>query len=112
MGDKPTQTYVLPSGAEIEIETVAERRAGASDVAVARGDKKIPFQDVIAPIGEVAEMLFAKIKSAIKEPDSVTLEFAAPIKGQTKLLIVSGEGEGSIKVTLTWKRTANNDDPP
>ena len=109
MGDKATVTYILPSGAEVEIETVVERRAGASDVALARHEK-IPFQQVIAPLGEVAELLFAQIRSSVKQPDSVTLEFSASLKGQTKLLIVSGEAEGIIKVSLTWKKDAKENE--
>ncbi|MGO9444298.1 MAG: CU044_2847 family protein [Thiobacillaceae bacterium] len=107
MTDKSSQTYVLPSGAEIEIETLTDHRhrAGAADASFVRGDK-ILLDKVIEPLGEVAELLFTKIKSKVSTPDSVTLEFAASLKGQTKLLIVSGEGEGSIKVSLTWKHTA------
>lgn len=102
MADKSTQTFILPSGAEIEFETLTDRRAGASDVAFTQGTK-ILFENVMDPLGEVAELLFTKLKSSVKQPDSVTLEFAASLKGQAKLVIVSGEGEGSIKVSLTWK---------
>lgn len=105
MADKTTQTYVLPSGTEIEFETLTDRRAGASDVGFTQ-TSKIPFEKVIEPLGEVAELLFTKLKSRVKQPDSVTLEFAASIKGQTNLVIVSGEGEGSIKVSLTWKNSS------
>jgi hypothetical protein len=103
MSDKSSHTYVLPSGAEIEIETLPDRRAGPSEVAFGR-DLKASFDAVIAPLGEVADRLFAAVKSKVKEPDSVTMEFAVSLKGQTKLLIVSGEGEGSIKVALTWTK--------
>ncbi|MCP4698096.1 MAG: hypothetical protein GY862_14775 [Gammaproteobacteria bacterium] len=106
MADKNTQTYTLPSGAEIEVETLPERKAGASDVSFRSGDGRLLFDKVIEPLGEVADLLFSKIKSSVREPDSVTLEFAASLKGQTKLLIVSGEGQGSIKVSLTWNKPA------
>jgi len=97
-----TETYVLPSGAEIEIETVPDRRAGASDVSLGRRER-VPFARVIAPLGEVAELLFNELKSSLQRPDSITLEFGASFKGQTKLLIVAGETQGNIKVSLTWK---------
>ncbi len=104
MADKTTQIYTLPSGAEIEFETLPERKAGASDVGFKSVDGKLLFEKVINPLGEVADLLFNKIKSSVHEPDSVTLELAASLKGQTKLVIVSGEGQGSIKVSLTWKK--------
>jgi hypothetical protein len=110
VSDLSTETYVLPSGAEIEIATIPDRRSGASDVSFDRGGR-IPFEKVIAPLGEVAEMLFAQIRSSVKEPSAITLEFKASIKGQTRLAIVSGEGEGSIKVSLTWKNASHCDDP-
>lgn len=100
-----TYTYTLPSGAEIEIEGIEEKRFGASDSsAKAVGDRKIPFEKIIAPLGEMANVLFTSVKSAVQAPDTVTLEFGASLKGQTKLLIMSGEGQGSIKVSLTWKK--------
>lgn len=101
---KTTHTYILPSGAEIEIETLPELKRGASEVSKGREEIKIPFEDVFKPLGEVAQLLFEKIQSVVREPDSVTLEFAATLKGQTKLLIVAGETEGSIKVSLTWNK--------
>ncbi|NJO16800.1 MAG: hypothetical protein HC877_13960 [Thioploca sp.] len=101
---KTTHTYLLPSGAEIEIETLTEPKRGPGDVSKDQEKKKIPFEEVLTPLGEVTQLLFEKVKSSVREPDSVTLEFSASIKGQTKLLIVSGEGQGSIKVSLTWKK--------
>lgn len=104
MADKTTETYFLPSGAEIEIETIPEHKAGASDVNFFTESGKLLFDKVIDPLGEVSDLLFSKIKSSVHQPDTVTLEFAASLKGQTKIIIVSGEGQGSFKVTLTWKK--------
>jgi hypothetical protein len=104
---KITYQYTLPSGAQIEIENVSEPRRGAGDVGAKTTPGEIPFQEVIKPLGEVTQLLFEQIKSAVHEPDSVTLEFAASLKGQTHLLLVSGEGEGTIKVSLTWNKAKN-----
>lgn len=104
MAEKTSHTYTLPSGAEIELETLPEPKRGAGDVSKGQEKEKIPFEEVLKPLGEVTQLLFEKIRSSVREPDSVTLEFTATIKGQTKLLIVSGEGQGSIKVSLTWKK--------
>jgi len=101
---KTTHTYILPSGAEIEIQTLEEDKYGAEDAGSENKEANRLFAKVIEPLGEVAQLLFEKVKSSVHEPDSVTLEFSASIKGQTKLLIVSGETEGSIKVSLTWNK--------
>jgi len=101
---KTTHTYTLPSGAEIEIETLPEPKRGAGEVSKGKEEVKIPFADVFKPLGEVAQLLFEKIQSAVHESDSVTLEFAATLKEQTKLLIVAGETKGSVKVSLTWNK--------
>lgn len=101
---KTTHTYTLPSKAEIEIQTLEEDEHGAGDVGSEDEKAKIPFTKVIEPLGEVAKLLFETISSSVREPDSVSLEFSAAIKGQTKLLIISGETEGSIKVSLTWNK--------
>lgn len=97
--------YTLPSGAQIEIEGIEEKKIGGQS-AIARSmiPGSMPFEQVVAPLGEIADLLFTKIKSAVNVPDTITLEFGASIKGQTKLLIMSGEGQGNVKVTLTWNR--------
>jgi len=110
MADRSTATYTLPSGAEIELETLPERRSGAANVSRVP-DRKIPFEEVIAPLGEVADLLFAKIKSSVREPDAVTLQFSTSFKGKATLVLVSGEGSGSIKVSLTWKKADKHPKP-
>jgi hypothetical protein len=60
------------------------------------------LDQVIGPLGEVADLLFTTIKSTVKTPSSIQLELGASLKGQTNLVIVSGEGTANIKVTLTW----------
>jgi hypothetical protein len=107
MNNKEIQNYTLPSGAEIEFETILEHKTGASDVSYNNKDASLLFEKVIEPLGEIADVLFSKVKSSINEPDSMTLEFSASIKGKTKLIIVSGEGQGSIKISLTWNKSTS-----
>ena len=99
-----TFTYMLPSGATIEIENLPERRVGAVDVARREKADKLPLDKVIGPLGEVADLLFETVKTTVKTPSSITLELGASLKGQSNLVIVSGEGSASIKVTLTWDK--------
>lgn len=95
--------YILPSGALIEIENLQGQKVGPSDVAKVMPGEKLPLDQVIGPLGEVANLLFENIRSSVKTPSSITLELGASLKGQTNLVIVSGEGTANIKVTLTWK---------
>jgi hypothetical protein len=104
MDEKQTNTYTLPSGVEIEIETIPEQHRGRVDVNKGKDEDKVPFEQVIQPLGEMSQLLFDTLTSSVKTPDSVTLEFGASIKGSSKLVIVSGEAQGNIKVQLTWKR--------
>jgi hypothetical protein len=48
----------LPSGAEIEIETLPEPKRGAGKVSKGRKEVKILFADVFKPLGEAAQLLF------------------------------------------------------
>ena len=108
MAEKSTLSFLLPSGAQIDVEAPREHRVGAADVA-ANSRGPIPFKAVIEPLGEFADLVFSEIQSRVRKPDSIELEFGASFKGQTRLVIVSGEAEANIKVTLTWKRTADGD---
>lgn len=105
MSATETYTYVLPSGAKVEIQNLPDTRRGARDVSRER-EEDIPFENVIAPLGEVCELIFKKLQSAIKAPETVSLELSASLKGKTSFVIVSGQTEGTLKVTLTWKNSA------
>lgn len=97
-----TYPYTLPSGATIELETLPSNQYGARDVA--RDDKKpLPVENLLAPLGELVEVVFEKLKSSAKTPSKVTLELGASLKGKSTLVIVSGESEASFKVTLSWE---------
>lgn len=100
-----TQHFLLPSGAEIEIETLPGRgaREAASD------DKKPRLAEVIQPLGEVAQLLVDQIRSIAKAPDEVSVELGAAFKGKSSLVLVSGETEATIKVTLTWQKRTGAD---
>lgn len=91
-------TYLLPSGATVEIENLPTR--GPQDVA-AKGD--VPFETVLAPLGELCELVFEKLRTSMASPESVTIELGAAIKGKTCLVLVSGQAECVLKVILSWK---------
>jgi hypothetical protein len=99
-----TYKYVLPSGAEIEIENLPEAKRGARDVAAGDDQRRMPFESVLAPLGEVCQLVFETLKSSLTSPETVSIELSASLKGKTTFVLVSGETQGTLKVTLTWKR--------
>jgi len=99
-----THAYTLPSGAVIEVENLPGR--GAREVSSDR-EGKLPLDAILAPLGEVADLVLEQIRSAVKVPNTVTVELGAALKGKSSLVIVSGETEATLKVTLTW----NNENP-
>lgn len=102
-----TYTYTLPSGATIEVENLAGSRRGAVDASPGRGkDEPLPIQQVLAPLGELVDVVFGHLKLAVRKPDKVTLELGAAFKGKTGLVIVSGEAQANLKVTLSWEKPA------
>lgn len=97
-----THSFTLPSGAEIEIQTLPGR--GAREVA-ADGEKP-GLAKILAPLGEVAQLVLDQIRSALSTPDEVKVELGAALKGKSTLVLVSGETEATLKVTLTWHNPA------
>ncbi|WP_058556452.1 CU044_2847 family protein [Thiohalocapsa sp. ML1] len=102
-----TETYRLPSGAEIEIQTLPAR--GAREVAA--GNERPPLAQVLAPLGEVAQLVLDQLRSAVKSPDEIKVELGAALKGKSTLVLVSGETEATLKVTLTWSKPADRAEP-
>lgn len=97
------ETYTLPSGATIEVENLPGR--GAREVA-ADHEGRLPLEKVLKPLGEVADLVLNQIRSAVKVPNTVTVELGAALKGKSSLVLVSGETEATFKVTLTWNNTS------
>ncbi len=97
-----TYPYTLPSGATIEVENLPGR--GAREVSADR-EGRLALDKVLAPLGEAADLVLNQIRSAVKVPNTVTVEFGAGLKGKSSLVLVSGETEATLKVTLTWNNT-------
>ena len=107
MHSTETQSYTLPSGAEIEIQTLPGR--GAREVAA--DTDKPALAKVLAPLGEVAQLVLDQVRSKVRTPDEVQIELGAALKGKTTLVLVSGETEATLEVTLTWTKPADKTDP-
>jgi hypothetical protein len=102
-----TYSYRLPSNAEVYMEETGDDHrtsAGAEKEGLrTRQGETVPFSEVIAPMGEVAQVVFDAVKSKVSTPDEITLEFGANLKGGVNLFLVSGKTDATFKVTLSWK---------
>jgi hypothetical protein len=97
-----TFSYTLPSGAIIEVQNLPGGARGAREVAAER-EERPPLAKVLAPLGEVVQLVLDQIRSTVKTPDKVTVELGAALKGKSSIVLVSGETEATLKVTLTWE---------
>ena len=60
-----------------------------------------PLAKVLAPLGEVVQLVLDQIRATVKTPDKVTVELGAALKGKSSIVLVSGETEATLKVSLT-----------
>jgi hypothetical protein len=99
--------YSLPSGAEIEIQNLPTALRGTRDVARSE-DNGGPtrFEKAIEPLGELCELLLAKLTTAASVPNVISLEFSVALKGKTNLILVSADSEATMKITLQWTKPA------
>lgn len=100
---RQSETFTLPSGASIEVETLPGTARGARDVA---SDRRGPerLEEAIAPLKETVELVLGQLRDLGESVDSVSIEMGASFKGGAKLVLVSGEVGSTLKVTVTWKR--------
>lgn len=84
MATTKTYTYTLPSNAQVFIETengedeVAESKN--QEIFQTENQENLPFSQVIAPLGEVAQTMFETVKAKVTTPDEITLEFGANLQ--------------------------------
>ena len=102
MTTSETQSYTLPSGTAIEVEILPGR--GARDVA--KEAERPTLAKVLAPLGEMMQLVLDQVRSAVKAPDQVTIELGVAVKGKSTLVLVSGETDATLKVTLTWRNAS------
>ena len=81
-----TYPYTLPSGATIEVENLPGR--GAREVSAEDRERRLPLDKVLAPLGEVADLVLNQIRSAVKVPNTVTVELGAALKDRTWRLCI------------------------
>ena len=64
-----------------------------------------------AGVAEAAEEVPGSLRSRLG-PDEVSLEFGLKVSGSVNWFFAKAQGEGTIKVTLTWAGTSALATPP
>jgi hypothetical protein len=62
-------------------------------------------------VAEAAEEVAGSLRARLV-PDEVSLEFGLKVSGSVKWFFAKAQGEGTIKVTLTWAGTSALATPP
>ena len=94
----------LDGGGSIFVEVEPTRRRDVldeEDVAIGAA-LKAHFSKVSGAIVGIAKSVGAQIGEFKGRPDSIVLELEAKLKGEADLFLVQGDGEASIKITMTW----------
>jgi hypothetical protein len=99
MANTKTYTYTLPSNAQVYIEAEASEdetaEFGTKEIFRSGNQENLSFSQIIAPLGEVAQVMFEAIKTKVVTPDEITLEFGANLKGGVNLFLVSGKTDAT-----------------
>jgi hypothetical protein len=100
----PPITFVLPSGAEIDVETSHPPIATPGVVEASPLDK-VTGQDwggAMERVAELANEAVAKLRDKIQPCKEVAVEFGVAIGGKTGVILVEGTVNANLKVTLKW----------
>lgn len=97
--------YPVGDGSSICVEVDEVPKAGeklvSSNVAQQAAQKFSEALDVLKP---VAGALVDKLRSVETTPEEIQVEFALKLSAEFGAVVAKSQGEGSFKVTVTWKR--------
>ncbi|MFF0389096.1 CU044_2847 family protein [Kitasatospora sp. NPDC004615] len=61
------------------------------------------LREALQPLGGVLDLVHGAVRSAIKPPDEVEVEFGVKLSKDLRLGIVSAGGEAALKVRAKWQ---------
>jgi len=62
------------------------------------------FKDALGPVVAFSKAMIERFNDAdIEKPAEVELSFGIKLSGEVKFWVISGAGEGTIDLKLTWK---------
>jgi len=77
-------------------------RAGRGRDAIAAGAET--FQDSLAKVGQIAEMIVQRFATATRGPDRVRAEFGIKLSAETGMVVVKGTADAHFVLELEWTR--------
>jgi hypothetical protein len=101
--------YELMGGGGVLVEEEIDDRGGY----VARGDvvesAHQKFEEALAMLRPATAAVMAEIRTLIYGPEEVQLELGFSLKGEVGAVIAKTAAEGSFKLSIKWKSTAETD---
>jgi len=95
-------TYKLPSGAEIEVQSIAAPPQGVDQASALDKMTTGAWNEATARVAELADQAIAKLEAVTKSCKEVAVEFGVSIGGKTGVILVEGTVNANLKVTLKW----------
>jgi Trypsin-co-occurring domain 1 len=63
------------------------------------------FEDSLAKVGRIAEMIVQRFASVEKGPDRVRAEFGVKLAAETGMVVVKGSADAHFVLELEWSRS-------
>lgn len=107
MPDEPFITFQLPSGALVHVQSTltppGERRSGVGQATGVEDKVKEAWGSGVPLVQELAAELVDRLKAATESAEEVKVEFGVNISGKSSVVLVQGETQANLKVTISWK---------
>jgi Trypsin-co-occurring domain 1 len=97
--------FRLPSGAIVHVQSSLQPppSSGPAQASGAAAKAREAWSEGVALVRELAEGVVTQLKEATRHAEQVTVEFGVNISGKSGIILVEGEAEANLKVTVTWK---------
>lgn len=96
--------FKLPSGGIVQVQS-SLAPPGRGGIAEASGADKAreTWEEGLALVREVASGVMSQLRDATAAAESVTVEFGVNISSKVGVVLVEGEAQANLRVTMTWK---------
>jgi hypothetical protein len=96
--------FSLDSGGTVFVETEPDQDTGAlvgRNNAIAATQT---FEQALSHLKPVADAVLEQVMALASRPDEVLVELGVSLKAEAGVIIAKTAGEGSLKLTLKWKK--------
>jgi hypothetical protein len=99
--------FPLEEGGSIVVEVEDEQLSGPVPAAVPgdfAGRARMSFEEAAAKLGPIARTVLDQVKDL--GPQDVQVELGIKFSAEAGIILAKSSGEGSCKVTLSWKQAS------